>query len=552
MKRGDFWCRLFLITALTACGSAKKSSEEITNDLPARTFFQLKADVNGLQGDLVISSHDQNDFAIYADGLVTLPASWNQQATYDIRVKDEPCAQRCVVDEPQGQIQTTGTKTIKISCSSKSWEFPVNVDSAMNVPGTPATDPKIVMNKYGDVLMTWYQNDYFTTQAYKASFENRKWNKPSSITEHFTFSDYGTGDIALTLNDLNEASILWTHNNGSGRDLYIGDAKDGDWSFPRFIAQNHNVGGVQVTIHNPVIRSNALGEKIAVWSQRVGGSDRLYKAEYRHGNWSFPVNLVDNINPDGTDATWVDAAINDLGEIIIAWQQSDGTYESIYKSEYRNGVWTHPANLADDITMPGTDAHEPRVAMNNVGDAFITWYQLDNASASRSQIFVAEGHNGSWTVPTSLMDNISPNGKSSKYATVVVNDQRIAKIASTYRVNDSVDIFQIAIQEKNQGSAWSAPMILSTSNALYNPSRPQLDMDEQGNVVVAWSLEGIADIYKAELRNGNWVFANMASPMNFMPGGGIPAVAVNNCRASIAWQQQNSSGVEQIFVAQYR
>ena len=554
MKFGDFWCLLAMSAALAACGSSEKNKENTkTSDLPARSFFQLKANINGLNGDLVISNRGENSFAIHANGQVVLPVSWNQDASYEIKVMQEPCAQRCVVDEPDGQIQTTGTKTVNITCSSKTWEFPMASDQAISTPGTEAASPKVVMNKYGDVLLGWYQNDYFTTQLYKASFENRKWKKPDSITDHFSFSGLQSGDFSLAINDLNQSSVLWTHVNGAGRDIFIGEGDNGEWDFPTFIGQNHNVGGVQVTEHNPVIRSNALGEKIAVWSQNVGGADRLYKAEYRNGAWNFPMNLTDNINPDGTDVTWVDVAINDMGEIIIAWQQSDGTYESIYKSEYRNGLWTHPVSIADDLTMPGTNAHEPRVSMNNVGDAFIVWYQEDNASNVRYQIFVAEGRNGTWLVPASLADNISPNGKHSKNPTVIVNDQRVAKIASLYRVDDASSTYQVAIQEKNQGGSWSSPMMLSTSSALYSATRPQMGMDQEGNVVVAWSLQSVGDVYKAEYRNGVWGFANYASPINFSPGGvESPSVAVNNCRSAVVWKQNNASGIPQIYIAQYR
>ena len=75
------------------------------------------------------------------------------------------------------------------------------------------------------------------------------------------------------------------------------------------------------------------------------------------------------------------------GSAIITWAQIDGSNYQIFKSEYRSGVWTHPSNLADNISPDGTDGYGPSVAMDNNGDAIITWYQDNGAS---TQIFISE------------------------------------------------------------------------------------------------------------------------------------------------------------------
>lgn len=56
-------------------------------------------------------------------------------------------------------------------------------------------------------------------------------------------------------------------------------------------------------------------------------------------------------------------------------------------SEYRNGTWSHPADRTDNISPGGGHAYYPEVAMDDNGNAIITWYQSDG---SNKQIFMSE------------------------------------------------------------------------------------------------------------------------------------------------------------------
>ncbi|MCX7000029.1 MAG: hypothetical protein NT106_07020, partial [Candidatus Sumerlaeota bacterium] len=97
--------------------------------------------------------------------------------------------------------------------------------------------------------------------------------------------------------------------------------------------------------------------------------------------------LSDNISPDGQDAYYPQVAMDNNGNAIITCYQSDGSKTQIFKSEYRGGVWTHPSSLSDNISPDGQGAYLPQVAMDNNGNAIITWEQSDG---SKYQIFKSE------------------------------------------------------------------------------------------------------------------------------------------------------------------
>ncbi len=79
--------------------------------------------------------------------------------------------------------------------------------------------------------------------------------------------------------------------------------------------------------------------------------------------------------------------MNAAGDAVVVWWQSDGSYKQIFKSEYRSGAWTHPASLSDNVSPDGQSTYRPQVAVNASGDAVIVWQQSDGTYL---QIFKSE------------------------------------------------------------------------------------------------------------------------------------------------------------------
>ena len=156
---------------------------------------------------------------------------------------------------------------------------------------------------------------------------------------------------------------------------------------------------------------------LLVFISACGGSDSS-SSDFNTASWTHPANLIDHISLDGQHVAYPHLAISNSGYAIVAWQQSDGSISQIFISERdgTSGLWKHPANLADNISPDGqnADAKRPQVAINDSGDAIVTWYQADTI-AGHHKVFISErdGITGVWTHPTNLNDNISPNHSAS-------------------------------------------------------------------------------------------------------------------------------------------
>ena len=208
------------------------------------------------------------------------------------------------------------------------------------------------------------------------------------------------------------SGTLVLQNNG-GDDLTI--TSDGPFVFSTPLADG---SAYSVTILTSPVLQNCT---VTNGSGTISGADVTdVSVNCVDKTWTHPSSLSDNISPDGQNADYPQVAMDDNGNAIIVWRQFDGSNFQIFKSEYRSGSWTHPASLSDNISPDGQDASIPQVAMDDNGNAVIVWSQSDG---SNYQIFKSEYRSGTWTHPSSLTDNISPDGQDASSPRVAMDDR---------------------------------------------------------------------------------------------------------------------------------
>ena len=110
--------------------------------------------------------------------------------------------------------------------------------------------------------------------------------------------------------------------------------------------------------------------------------------------WTIPTSFDDKVSISGSGAGEAKTALDDDGNAIIVWaQQDDSTgYFRIFKSEFRNGSWTHPNDRSEGISPDIGNANEPAVAMDNDGHAIMAWQQETGLS---TEVYISEYRTGS-------------------------------------------------------------------------------------------------------------------------------------------------------------
>jgi len=288
---------------------------------------------------------------------------------------------------------------------TQGWINPFTVYDNISPDGQGADYPQVAMDNNGNAIITWRQYDGFNIQIFKSEYRGGVWTHPTSLSDNISQDGQGADSPQVAMDNNGNAIITWYQSDGLNLQIFKSEYRSGVWTHPTSLSDNISPNGQNAYAHQVAMDNN--GNAIITWFQSDGLNWQIFKSEYRSGGWTNP-SFSDNISPDGQSAVSPQVAMDNNGNAIITWYQYDASNYQIFKSEYRGGVWTHPASLSDNISPAGQNAYIPQVAMDNNGNAIITWYQYD---ASNYQIFKSEYRGGVWTNPSSLTDNISPNGQ---------------------------------------------------------------------------------------------------------------------------------------------
>ncbi len=461
--------------------------------------YTVGGTVTGLVGTLVLQNNGGDDLTLTDNGAFTFVTKVAEGSGYAVTVSSRPIVQNCAVTNDTGTMSGANVTDVAVDCSNKVWKSPVKLSPSATDANTPI---HVAMN-----------------------------------------------------GETGNAIVVWSQSNGADDQIFMSEHRDGSWINPADVTDHISVSGEHS--EGPRAAVDETGNAIVVWDQNDGVAFyQIFMSEYRGGTWTHPATLGDYISPDTPapqDALNPDVAMDDNGNAIVVWNQSDGLNSQIFKSEYRNGIWTHPADTDDNISTDGFDASEPRVAMDNNGSAVIVWLQWDGAN---NQIFRSEYRGGSWTHPADQNDNISPDGANADYYDVAMGDNGDAAIV--WIQNDGVND-QVFMSEYRSGG-WTNPADLTDNDVSpdgESAGYPAVAMDDQGDTMIVWEQPNGTPanwIYKAEYRNGSWTFPTLSNPIS--PAGSstsYPDVAMDSSgQAIIVWEQENTSAVTSVFKSEYR
>ena len=292
------------------------------------------------------------------------------------------------------------------------WDHPFDLSDSVSPAAFIAYDPKIAMGTNGDAVCSW---DSFTgTTPQYAVFRSHKhgaWAHPGSIGDRICITADAESNPHVAIDDSGNAIVTWKEWTGATHAIFKSEYRGSGWTDP--VSTNDSISPHAGFALEPVVAMDNNGNAIIAWKQTMDtGYKGVFKSEYRSGFWSHPANNSQSLSlSDGTvQAEDIQIAMSDNGDAIIVWVNNDvqfAGYQQIYKAEYRGGIWTPPAGLSDNVSPDGQSATKPRVAMDNNGDVVIVWQQSDGV---RQRVFKSECNSGVWTHPSGLSDSISPPG----------------------------------------------------------------------------------------------------------------------------------------------
>ncbi len=432
---------------------------------------------------------------------------------------------------------------------ANSGTYPSSPGDHVSIGGVAAFAPSVASDDSGNSIIAWNQPYGYYYQVYLSEYRNGQWHHPAGLEDHISIYGLQAQNPKVAMDNNGNAIVVWV---GSGN-IYKSEYRDGVWTHPR--DENDHINPFSNSAVCQQVAMDDEGNAIIVWWQSDGTNYQIYLSQYRNGAWRHPAGLQDHVSLAGRDAGQWPRVVMSKGDAIIVWSQNDGTNYQIYKSEYRSGAWTHPAGITDRESAAGTNAWGPAVAMDNNGNAIIAWGQSDG---SAQRLYKREYRNGSWSaVPSLATDAFSPGSSWAYDPSVAMDDNGNALIV--WHQTDYIN-YRIFKSEYRNGS-WHHPAGLSDhiSPDGQNDYYAQVAMDSRGNsIIMWWEFQG-SDFYPYITRYQNETWSaplNLAGLTSQGPaGGGFPndsAIAMNHTGAIVVWQQFDDHDMTQIYKAQFK
>lgn len=444
---------------------------------------------------------------------------------------------------------------------SQKWYRPANLSDHKSLSGTDSVVPSIAMDKHGNAIAVWAQtapvNCIFKAEYHPAT----GWDLPTGPSDCISPAGSLLYFPKVAMDDNNNAIIVWgqTSDQGFAQVFKAEYHLATGWIVPSSNADYISVSGSSGT--SPNVAMNNRGEAVITWLQTVGQVFQVFKAEYTNQTWSFPTNLADHISISTTDAFSPEVMISNgnnttASKAVIYWvQQNSLGVLQLFKSERSGQIWVNPSSLTDNLSPDGTDASSPKGAINDSGDWIISWFQSDGLS---SQIYKTQyfSSTGGLLLPTSLSDNISPDGTDAYDPTSAMDKNGHAVIVWQQFNQQNYSIYK----SEFDGQAWSLPGLNDfVSFAGSDASYPSISMDKTGSAIMIWNQADGSNgqqLYKARyLKHTNsWQFPTTLSQRMSLKNKEVhayPQVVTENGNAFVAWVQ-NFDKHPQIYIADYR
>ncbi len=366
------------------------------------------------------------------------------------------------------------------------WTHPEDLDDNISPDDQDAYEPRAAMDNNGNAIIVWHQYDGSTNLIYKSEYRDGAWSHPEDLTEFISLDGLYAESPQVAMDDSGNAVIAWEQHNGANWQVFKSEYRDGAWTDPAGVSESGSVIVSQVAMDNN-------GNALIAWTQDVDHHGQIFISEYRGGAWTGPVNISQS--EQNTECPRV--AMDNNGNALIVWYQPDGSnLKMIFKSEYRDGEWTHPSGLDDNISPDGQDAYVPQVAMDAGGNALIAWDQT--VDGGNLQIYKSEYRDGEWTHPEDLDDNITPGGDA--YNNQVAMDA-LGNALIVWEEHDGGHAR--ILKSEYRGGAWTHPADIADGiSPEGDPNFPQVAMDALGNALIVWpQYDGSkTQIFKSEYR----------------------------------------------------
>lgn len=407
--------------------------------------------------------------------------------------------------------------------SSRVWQY-ASAPGSYGLLG--GEHPQVVTNASGNAVVAWLRSETLegNLRAIEASTRapGQAWSKPGVLSRpeaagHFGQVALDASGNALALWDAGKTIVAAEHRpgkswsrpvgvsrpgqyaeepdlalapNGAATAVFDGELAHGygvllshrpprgSWRRPRTLASS-----ARGTLHEPQVAVDARGETIVAWVREEHFGFRWVQALIldRHGR---PRGRVQALSPTGGHSAELRLALNDKGDAVLTWSQEERTRRPIEASaRTRGGRFT-----AAVVVSRATDV-EPTVTIDPQGDACLLFTRIIRAQPTpeeqgpetRSVTTVEAATRparGRWTAPRQLASIGSESTSEQQIALSPASDR---VIAIWIKGRARFDGGRVEASVGDMSGHWQAPLTISAYG--FGPS---VAVGRDDTAIAAW------------------------------------------------------------------
>jgi hypothetical protein len=278
--------------------------------------------------------------------------------------------------------------------------------------------------------------------------------------------------------------------------------------------------------HDPQVAVDSDGDAVFTW-RRFDGSNWRIQAQVRSATGIL--SAVQDLSEAGQDALDPQVAVDPDGDAVFTWRRFDGSNWRI-QAQARSAAGALSA--VGDLSDPGRNALEPRVAVDDTGDAVFAWRRSDGTN-TRIQ---ARARSDAGAL--SAVQTLSKGGQNAVLPQVAVYDAGDAVFA--WRRFDGSNL---RIQSRASSAAAALSAVQNLSDPGQDASAPQVAVDADNDAAFAWQRSDGSNVrIQARARSA----AGALSPVQNLSDSGRdavqPQVAVDDAGDAVfAWRRHDGS-----------
>jgi Glucodextranase, domain B len=292
------------------------------------------------------------------------------------------------------------------------------------------------------------------------------WQVPVPVSNSYNDIGYAYHGAVATDAAGDAMAVYYTWNDTHGYTAFAAFYQVGvGWHTPVAIDQPYDWS------FYPVVAMNAAGVTFVIWQVWNGAWYSMWANRYVPGTGWGTATLIE---PTSNNTWGQDIAVDGAGNAIATWYQQDGSTYHVYGALFSHSVgWLSPILLETTTNW----AAYPSVAMDSLGNGFVTWVEWDGYYAVWAKRY---DHATGWSVATTIqtgtnwsVTNPGPDVAASNGNASVVWTETNGTGGQNVFVNRYV-----------LGVGWVGDIDIDGVNV--NANSPRVAIDPTGNVTITY------------------------------------------------------------------